>query len=424
MIRYLLKHRIYGYLCILLIACMALSLVLVFANITFASIAHGNDLSKNKDLNCKLQSFVGKARKKLRCSALELSVLTANQKIPLAFMSGKTELKDGKNLSANTLFQVGSITKTFTALLIAKAIQSKKLTMGDKLGKFLPNYPRWKDITIEQLVNQTSGIFDYIQSKDWWHKLYKNMNKTWQPSTLLQIAYEHPGYFKPGKGWSYSNTNYVLLGRILKKVNKKSMSLQINDLIKSSDLNNTYYIPKPVPKEILARMAHGYYNNKDDMTLQNTSWLQSAGAIISTPKDLTIWMSGLFDRQTGLPDIPYLSLKQTNNGNIPTSLKQTAYSFGLFRMNTPEGIIWFTPGLTPGYISMMVYVPRLDVFFAYSVNNVPEKFHGIHEYMIMNIIKRLSNCTGYKKFLESNVKLPKYSVKSPYSDRFIFPHLN
>ena len=138
-----------------------------------------------------------------------------NEDRPVVINVGTTEMGNRKRITDNNLFQVASITKTFTAELIAQAIIQNQIRKSDTIGKFFPQYKKWKNITIEQLINQTSGIPDYDQTKGWWKKLVNNPHKEWSAESLVNIAYSMPENFKPGSSWAYSNTNYVLLGMMV-----------------------------------------------------------------------------------------------------------------------------------------------------------------------------------------------------------------
>ena len=234
-----------------------------------------------------LQNLVNKEKDKFNIPGLSLSILLPNQPSAITFTAGTRSPINKTPLDKNSLFQVGSVTKTFTALLLAREINNKHIKLSDKLGKFFPEYPQWKDITIEQLINQTSGIYDYIRSPGWWQKVYAQ-GKTWQAPDLVNIAYQYSNDFVPGSAWRYSNTNYVLLGMILEKVTNKPITNLMKNLFDTVDLKHTYYLISPYPQNVMNNMAHGYWQNVD-ATAINGSWIQSAGAIVSTTNDLTRW---------------------------------------------------------------------------------------------------------------------------------------
>ena len=370
-------------------------------------------------LTIQLQTMAIQVKQKFELPGLSIAVLLPNNKTPLLITSGNKQLSSEQPTTPETLFQVGSTTKTFTAELLAQALNNKTISLQDTLGKFFPEYPKWQEITIEQLANQTSGIFDYIDSKNWFPQLAATTraHQVWDAKALVDIAYQHPNYFPAGSGWHYANTNYVLLGMILEKVNHQPLSVQMKTLIRKANLTHTYYLPTPYPTMILNRMAHGYgyYDQIYDMTDENGSWLQAAGAMVSTPEDLVKWMQKLFTDSLSTSLIQYLQMKDTTTGQPASILDQSSYSFALFRMNTPEGLVWFTPGLTSGYITGMVYAPCQNIYFAYSTNKAPvAKLQG---YLMMTLLHTLKS--NFHNSIIQNA--PSYCSTLKPAAQFIFP---
>lgn len=389
---------------------MLKSLLLIFILFVF-SFCYANSQHNS------LQKFINNEKHKLNLPGLCLTVLLPNQTSAITFTSGTKSTTDKTPLNSNSLFQIGSITKTFTAFLLAKEINSKHIKLNDKLGKFFPEYSRWKNITIEQLINQTSGIFDYIKSPGWWLKVYDH-KKIWQAHELIDIAYKYPDNFTLGSAWNYSNTNYILLGMILEKITDKPLKISMQNIFDAIKLNHTYYLTSPYPQNIMRKMVHGYWQDagkRVDTTAINGSWIQAAGAIVSTTADLTRWEKYFYN------NIPF-NLRDTKTGGNLTSLSGIGYSFGSFRMNTPEGLIWFTPGLTTGYTSMIAYAPCLDVYFSYSASLAP--LDNFHKEMILGIMHELNRDQKLMKYLHKHVVLPDYCKKLKPAKKFEFPKLD
>ncbi len=219
-------------------------------------------------------------------------------------------------------------------------------------------------------MNHTSGIYDYIDEPKWWEYMAKNYNKIFESKELLAIAYKHKPYFLANNGWHYSNTNYILLGLIIEKINFEPLSKSMSMLLKSARMMDSYYLPIHYPENILRQMVHGYYLTFDN-TKVNGSWGYGAAALVSTPHQIVQWVQELFDGKILSPE----SLKLLENsvaldsGQTSENFATSAYGLGMFRMDTPAGVIWFTPGLTPGYRSLWVYMPCKGISFAYSASN-------------------------------------------------------
>ncbi|MDF1654380.1 MAG: serine hydrolase [Coxiellaceae bacterium] len=358
-------------------------------------------------LEQQLQKMAKNVQQHYDISALSIAVKLPNKVEPLLITMGTTQSDNKQAVTADSLFQVGSLTKTFTAALVMGAVAKGQLRLDDTLGKWLPQYKKWRRITINQLINQTSGLPDYHASKNWWGRLYKNANKVWTSQELMAAAYPLPVNFKAGHAWAYSNTNYVLLGMIVSKATKQPTTKLMQALFTKYQLNSTYYLPQVYPKDIMARMVHGYRLKKDQTSL-NGSWLSTAGGMVSTPADILKW-----DQMDIKKPRYYVGV---NNGQRSRLLKNTAYGFGVFRLNTPQGLLYFTPGLTPGYVSLMAYEPCAGAYFSYSASRAP--LPGFHGYMMTELMKVLNQYSIKKGF-----KAPTYCKRLKPAKRFRFPKI-
>lgn len=344
--------------------------------------------SQNKiKLTHELNNIILEAKSKYNFTAGEISVLSSYiSYYPINIYYGYTSKSSTQYINASSIFQIGSITKTFTALAILKLIKEHKIKLTDTVEKFLPQYKLWNNITIIQLLNQTSGIYDYSDSFLWWFRLFMFSNN-WSSNELLKIAYGK-SYFKPGSFWHYSNTNYVILGLIIEKVTQKKLEgyFQQNFL---NNLNNTFYVPNNPDNEVKSKLAHGYYNNQTDMTNINTSWLQAGGAMLSNANNLSVWY--LFFMQQIMANKTILnSFVNINDGKKLDDFSNIGYGFAVFSMPTPYGLLFFTPGLTLGYTSLAGYLPCENISFSYILNNNFNK-QNIHQYLLEKILPVIIN---------------------------------
>jgi D-alanyl-D-alanine carboxypeptidase len=235
----------------------------------------------------------------------------------------------------------------------------------------------------------TSGIFDAFEDKTFMQILTKNPQKNWTPEEIINYAYKHKPYFAPGAGWHYANSNYNLLGMLIRKVTHRSFKDEINNrLLKKYNLHNTFYLPYAYPENILDRMAHGYvyYGSEfsppmksgSDMTRTNMSAAGPSGALVSNSIDITRWVRLLFSNKI-LPALQMNELKtlvctgedkscQAGKVLAPDSYSQ-GYSLGLVRMHDPKlGLIWVYFGDTPGYSSGFIWLPKQKIALAMTIS--------------------------------------------------------
>jgi D-alanyl-D-alanine carboxypeptidase len=225
--------------------------------------------------------------------------------------------------------RIGSITKTWTGTVILQQAQEGKLSLDDPVTKFRPDVPDGDHITIAELLNMRSGLYNYTATRELNEIGDSNPQKVWNSDELLALAYRHPPYFPPGTGYHYSNTNTVLLGLIAETLDAKPLSQVLQDrLFTPFGLKNTLF-PPPTSNAIPDPHPQGYmYGNnvltmgtpasvppdmqaaaKDgtlqpgDQTSLNPSWAWAAGAGISTVADLATWVEALVDGKLLDPDM-------------------------------------------------------------------------------------------------------------------------
>ena len=191
-----------------------------------------------------------------------------------------------------TIFQLGSITKQFTAAVILKLQEEKKLNVSDKLSKYFPGYPKGDSITIEQLMLHTSGIYNYTNDENF---MANEVSKPANREKIMALFKDKPLDFSPGTKWSYSNSGYSLLGYIIEEVTKKSYEQAVRKYIftplqmKHSGFDFTHLKSN--------EKATGYFKLNDKETIAapivDSSVSFSAGAIYSTTGDLYLWHKAL-----------------------------------------------------------------------------------------------------------------------------------
>lgn len=373
-----------------------------FLMILFFSMTSGYAIT-NPTLDKKLQTLLDDFRMHSQVPAAVLCVNFPDKNI-IHFVSGTLQKRTSIDphpplVTINNLFQIGSITKSFTAAIILQLEAEGKLSIEDTLaditqryGPWLPKneYSVWKNISIKQLLNMTSGIFSVTEDADFLNVIGQHPEKSWTAQEIIHYAYKNKPYFSPGTGWHYSDTDYYILEILIEAVSKHSFTDEINNrILKKYSLNNTYYLPHAYSENIMQKMAHGYayaqggfsppMTSGSDTTSANMSAASAAGALVSTSVDVTQWVRLLFTPGEVLAPAQLnemLSAVCTGNegpctAGAPLSANSHSqgFSLGLARMYDPElGLMWFYIGGTYGYYSAFIWLPEQKISLALTVN--------------------------------------------------------
>jgi len=193
-------------------------------------------------------------------------------------------------VTANTVFEIGSMTKQFTATLVMMLVEEGKIGLDEKISKYLEGNPEaWKEVTVRHLLTHTSGIHGYTEVGDFM-ALSRNPHTQ---AEIVKMVSNLPLDFKPGEKWKYSNTGYYLLGMIVEKASGKTYDSFLKERILTPlGMNETR---NGDPTAVIARRANGYlwsgtYENAP--ALQPTSAF-AAGELVSTVGDLAKWDAAL-----------------------------------------------------------------------------------------------------------------------------------
>lgn len=262
---------------------------------------------------------------------------------------GRKELQpDG-----NSKYKIGSITKTFTAVMIMQLIEEKRLQLTTKLSKYYPQIPNADKITVNDLLRHRSGIRDYVNSDS---TVVMNA-KVAKKEMVARIA-SYPSEFEPDSKAIYSNSNYYLLGCILEDITKIDYKTNLkNRIVNRLKLKNTYIVDKVEEQrgEVLS------YTYKDDKWEVFPQWDMSvpfaAGAITSNANDLTAFLRAIFNGKLLKPE----SLDQM------TQLKES-YGIGLVTFPFGERKFFGHTGGIEGFKSVVGYYPQEKLGLSLIVN--------------------------------------------------------
>ncbi len=265
-------------------------------------------------------------------------------------------------------YEIGSTTKTMTAAVVLQLQEEGKLFVDDPISKYLPDLaaliPHGEEITIDQLLTHTSGIFDYLNNPEIEKALstdIKALEREWTPEELVRYAVDNgTPTFLPGQDgqWSYSNTGYILLGLVIEKVTgqsfKENLQTRIFDALKMKDT----YVAEGIPQD--DRMVSGYLKGPFDFntTTWNASQAGAAGAVISTVPDMAVYIRALVRGELfKRPETLELMMKTSGSGRAVGLIEQF-YARGI--ENYTPGGIWGHAGQSLGFNSVAVYIPDAD----------------------------------------------------------------
>jgi D-alanyl-D-alanine carboxypeptidase len=351
-----------------------------------------------KNLDSKLDSMYSQAR----VPGIYLGIRAVDKDLIYENTKGYSDISTYKGLGINDLLRIGRITNSFTSTVILQLVDENKISLDSMLNKYVPTVPNSQNISIKQLLNMTSGLYDYSTDSNFLIQLKAEPLKKWTQMELINVAISHSPYFPPGTGWHYSSTNSILIGMIIEQVTGNTLKQEIqNRIITPLNLLNTSF---PTDQNMPSgSICNGYTlmtgpATYDKVTTRfDPSWIWAAGAMISNSADLKIWAKALA------------------NGSLLSSAMQEE-RMKLLYSGTPSvkyglGIYDFQNGFTgykgsvPGYNSIMVYFPG----------------RGTLINIMINLYKVDNTSWGYPdldSFFNSIVKLL-YPDMSPSEDMFI-----
>lgn len=294
--------------------------------------------------------------------------------------TGKANKDEGTDNGADVVYSVGSVTKQFTAAAILKLCEEGKLSLDDTLEKYYPDYPAGKDITIHSLLSMQSGIPDYSRSYD--EDGYEisvssspyiagtsETNSAQQNRKVLQeyiFAFEL--LFEQGDRYSYSNSNYFLLGGIVEQVS----GVSYHDYVREN-----FFVPLGMdtagfvddydhPDAVIAKGYHRASNASLIFAYDGVSF--ACGDVMASPKDMEKWTVALHGGKVleeewyRLMTTPY----------IEDEASGASYGYGLMIADLSDARMYFHPGSIPGFVSFVGYIPDQDYYIAMMSNYANE----------------------------------------------------
>ena len=286
--------------------------------------------------------------------------------------SGLSNLDAGTAMAPSNQLYAGSVTKTFIAALILQLIEEGKLSFDDTLDQWYPDFPNAETITVRQMLNMTSGTFDYFRASPdnpILPQLMMDLDRVWNPEETIGFVADLEPTAEPGTMYDYSNTNYIFLGRIIEEVTGNDLEVELQTrILEPLAMDSTYLAGTQASAK---NMAHGYardaaflFGSEEPIAdssgkltaIKTIGW--AAGGLVSNAGDLARFAQALFGG--GL-----LSQEALTGMVTPGPLQGEEgqpYALGVEVQSTPVGEAVGHPGSVPGgFSSLMLYVPEHDI---------------------------------------------------------------
>jgi D-alanyl-D-alanine carboxypeptidase len=358
---------------------IVLSLLIVFG---FNSAAFPQS-SALADLRGKLQTKLDEWHKSGKFAGATLGVCPANGKC-FSLATGFSDLEAKRQMKPTDIMAAGSVGKTFAAAAALQLVREGKINLDDRVEKYLGNekwfsrLPNAREITVRQLMNHTSGLVRYEFKDQFTKDLTANPDKTWRPEELLSYLFDEKAPFEAGKGWDYSDTNYIVLGMIIEKVTgRKFYDETQRRFLKPLKLGRTF----PQDRRELKNLIPGYAGEKNpfggkDKVIENGKFIinpqfeWTGGGFISNSEDLARWAKAMYEGKAF--DVSLVP-QMLEGVSAPMLGKETKYGLGAIIRPTRVGLTYGHSGFFPGYMTDMMYFPEHKIAVAVQVNSsVPQ----------------------------------------------------
>jgi CubicO group peptidase (beta-lactamase class C family) len=326
---------------------------------TRMSIPDANLSGPEQEISTRLDTFLKTLNTSPAFARSEMgfvgSVLVASDgKVLLSEGYGQADRETGRLNTAQTKYRIASVTKQFTALAILILQRRGKIDVQDRVCTYIPNCPpAWQAITLHHLLTHTSGIPDYYSSPDW----NSFMGKPMTPADIIALFIDKPLDFQPGVEWKYSNSGYILLGRIIEQVSGMTYEAFLKEnILGPLNMTNTGYFDNP------DGLAVGYKNTTGVLpaTFEDMSSLYSAGGLSSTVGDLYIWDQALTTDKLIPKGLRTGML--TAYATTPPDTGGSGYGYGCFIGEIAGHRVIYHIGRIEGFTSLNLFYPDDKVY--------------------------------------------------------------
>ena len=305
-----------------------------------------------------LEKRLGEAAQKSGATGISVSIWNPDG----GRWTGQRGLADmARNIpvDAGSVFHAGSVGKVFTAVLIFQLIENGELSLETPLSRFYPDFPGADRIRMTHLLTHTSGIFSFN-----WEDLFRKLDQVFSPRDYINFAAEKGSLFEPGAMWSYSNTNYVILGEIAAEILGTDYAGAVRTrIIEPLGLKHTFVL---TPENENSVLISGHHQGQIVNDQVNHAGPFGAGCIATTPQDLTDFFYGLLNGEL----IRHASVLEMAKRFYPMGTGRSFYGKGLMMLDVPDlGVMLCHEGRIAGFGAMVGYLPSQNVYLSVMVND-------------------------------------------------------
>jgi D-alanyl-D-alanine carboxypeptidase len=318
----------------------------------------------DRDLGTRLQRTLDEDRRTYGIPGASAAVIVSGKGL-WAGASGRVS-RGGAPVTADTAFNVGSVTKTFVAALVLELADEGVLRLDDPLARWLPAYPRAERMTVRQLLNHTSGLADFVRNPAFREAALRRSPKLATVEGVL--SFTPAPIFEPGDRFAYSNAGYLLLGRVVERATSSTVGRELmRRLLDPLGLRSVVYAPE---QALPARFSHGYVDVDGDGTSEDvlplagirpgrpTSWFGWAdGGVVATARDLARWGHALYGGKVLAAAQLEQMLRFVEQGSVD-------YGLGVERARISGHLAWGHTGNNIGYRAELRHFPRAGVTIA------------------------------------------------------------
>lgn len=329
------------------------------------------------DLAKRIQTRLLELRKEAEFPGLNVGICPPDGKA-WSVSVGFADLESQRPLKPADRMLAGSIGKTFVSAITLQAVEEDVLDLDAKIEKWLgkepwfARLPNARDITLRMLMNHTSGIPEHVLHKDFTKAWREQPDKIWKPEELVAFILDRQPLFEAGKGWSYADTNYILVGMIFERATGKTVYGEVERrLLQPLKLKET----SPSDRRVLAGLIPGYVAENSPFGFSGRTLVEGkfvvnpqmewcGGGFVSTAQDLARWAKALYDGKLFDP----ASQEDLLNAVPAKTGRGDKYGLGVQVRESAWGVSYGHGGWFPGYLSEMEYFLDYKTAIAIQVN--------------------------------------------------------